>query len=481
VRDGGTLVIENGTFNGNITAIYVHDGTLEVKGGTFDIQQLPSPEGDYRFMLNCLDANYGNGTAKIIVKGGRFHNFDPGNNLAEGPGTNFLAPGYKSVQDGEWFEVVPDSPEAVNAAMEINKTEDEQAYDIDDLTENADFIIPTGTTSQTITFHLDDIDASVTGITIRDEDVTAGYVNNVIIEVADGVTVPTITVNAPNAHVTLKQGTYSEIIASTSGSTLEIGDGVIVNGPLTVNSGNILIKSGGNLKATASKITNNTGGTLTITVEQGGKCSATSGLVDKDIVVIAEVDGLPNSANAWSYKLMADQTRLRVAFGTFASGNTVFDFNGHTVTINDDMFGIKTRNKVSLTVKGTNGGKLVSTKSYGLWQDSSGVMNIYDIDVEALTHAVYAYSGTINIYGGTFKLLDESPDLDTNGRCKFLLNCYDANYTAGKAGINVFGGKFYNYNPAESYSEPNGPVSFVAEGYHVVQNGDWYEVVPDGE
>jgi hypothetical protein len=111
VRDGGTLVIENGTFNGNITAIYVHDGTLVVKGGTFDIQQLlggSTNEAKYHLLLNCLDANYSNGTAKITVSGGRFHYFDPGNNSAEGAGTNFLAPGYKSVQDGEWFEVVPE-------------------------------------------------------------------------------------------------------------------------------------------------------------------------------------------------------------------------------------------------------------------------------------------------------------------------------------------------------------------------------------
>ena len=108
VRDGGHLIIEDGFFNGNITAVYVHDGVLEVKGGEFDVQQL-SPNGDKRFMLNCLDANYKNGTAKIIVSGGKFHDFDPGNNLAEGPETNFLAPGYKTIMDdNNWYEVVPE-------------------------------------------------------------------------------------------------------------------------------------------------------------------------------------------------------------------------------------------------------------------------------------------------------------------------------------------------------------------------------------
>ena len=107
VRDGGHLIIEDGKFVGNITAVYVLEGTLEVKGGEFDVQQL-STQGDKRFMLNCLDANFKNGTAKIIVSGGKFHGFDPGNNLAEGPETNFLAPGYASIEVEEGvFEVRP--------------------------------------------------------------------------------------------------------------------------------------------------------------------------------------------------------------------------------------------------------------------------------------------------------------------------------------------------------------------------------------
>lgn len=109
VRDGGHLIIEDGKFVGNITAVYVISGILEVKGGEFDVQQLSNFK-DKRFMLNCYDAAYKNGSAKIIISGGRFHGFDPGNNLAEGPETNFLAPGYASIEkeDG-WFEVVPEN------------------------------------------------------------------------------------------------------------------------------------------------------------------------------------------------------------------------------------------------------------------------------------------------------------------------------------------------------------------------------------
>jgi len=108
VRDGGHIVIEDGKFLGNITAVYALEGTVEIKGGEFDVTQLDPTNKDKRFMLNCFDANYKAGKSKIIVSGGKFHGFDPGNNLAEGPDTNFLAPGYKSVEVEEGvFEVRP--------------------------------------------------------------------------------------------------------------------------------------------------------------------------------------------------------------------------------------------------------------------------------------------------------------------------------------------------------------------------------------
>ena len=44
--------------------------------------------------MNCYDANYRNGTAKIVVTGGKFYDFNPADNSAEGEHTNFLAEGY---------------------------------------------------------------------------------------------------------------------------------------------------------------------------------------------------------------------------------------------------------------------------------------------------------------------------------------------------------------------------------------------------
>ena len=111
VQDGSTVTIKNGTYVGNIHAVYVFEGTLIVEGGTFSVQQkYPDAAKADEFVLNCYDANRANGTAKIVVKGGTFVNFDPSNCTAEGAHTNFVAPGYKVVSETHngdiWYTVV---------------------------------------------------------------------------------------------------------------------------------------------------------------------------------------------------------------------------------------------------------------------------------------------------------------------------------------------------------------------------------------
>jgi len=111
VRKGANLTITGGSYYGGGTAVQVQEGTLTITGGHFAVEAFGEPYG-YNFLLNCVDSAYKNGSAKIIVKGGTFVNFDPSNNTAEGAGTNFVADGYKVVSasqtDGEvWYTVVP--------------------------------------------------------------------------------------------------------------------------------------------------------------------------------------------------------------------------------------------------------------------------------------------------------------------------------------------------------------------------------------
>ena len=104
----GTVVINDGIYKNETdnsargTDLIYASGTgcIEINGGTFEAAK---PE----WTLNVKDADYKAGTAKIIVKGGSFKGFDPANNNSEGTGTNFVADGYKSVLEGEYYVVKP--------------------------------------------------------------------------------------------------------------------------------------------------------------------------------------------------------------------------------------------------------------------------------------------------------------------------------------------------------------------------------------
>lgn len=99
LMDGGKCTIENGTFSGNIHAVYCLLGELTVKGGKFDVQQKYHVKGkENEFVLNCNDTNRKAGTAKITVMGGMFELFNPADCWAEGEHTTFLAEGYISTQ-----------------------------------------------------------------------------------------------------------------------------------------------------------------------------------------------------------------------------------------------------------------------------------------------------------------------------------------------------------------------------------------------
>lgn len=103
VQDNGKLTIENGEFIGNIHSVYVLQGSAEIKGGKYSIQQVypDDPNKPYEFVLNLYDDNRKNETATIVVTGGQFENFDPANNEAEGKNTNFVAKGYKTTSTEE--------------------------------------------------------------------------------------------------------------------------------------------------------------------------------------------------------------------------------------------------------------------------------------------------------------------------------------------------------------------------------------------
>lgn len=93
---GGTVNITGGTFKNsgdNCDLIYASDkGTINISGGYFEAAgsrsgNAPGTKNPYS-VLNIKDAHREN--AKIIVTGGTFKNFNPANNLSEGPNTTFV-------------------------------------------------------------------------------------------------------------------------------------------------------------------------------------------------------------------------------------------------------------------------------------------------------------------------------------------------------------------------------------------------------
>ena len=108
--DNGKVIINDGHFT-NIGAssdfdsehfdlIYASgNGQIEINGGEFECE---TPA----WILNIKDKD--RETASIVVKGGKFHGFNPADCEVEGPNTNFVAPGYKVVEEDGVFIVMPE-------------------------------------------------------------------------------------------------------------------------------------------------------------------------------------------------------------------------------------------------------------------------------------------------------------------------------------------------------------------------------------
>ena len=109
-KDNGKVIINDGYFT-NVGAFSVEDGAhfdliyasgnaqIEINGGEFKCE---TP----KWTLNIKDKD--RATASIVVKGGKFHGFNPADCLTEGEHTNFVAPGYKVVEEDGIFTVMPE-------------------------------------------------------------------------------------------------------------------------------------------------------------------------------------------------------------------------------------------------------------------------------------------------------------------------------------------------------------------------------------
>ncbi|MBR4871192.1 MAG: fimbrillin family protein [Alistipes sp.] len=148
----------------------------------------------------------------------------------------------------------------------------------------------------------------------------------------------------------------------------------------------------------------------------------------------------------------------------------VVDLNGHNLSCTADVFEVAAG---SLTIKGE--GEVFAASENGtpycaVWAYGDAVVNIYGGDYKVgyptgdYNDLIYAKeNAVINIYGGKF--------YHNGWDNAFVLNLKDGS----AADINVYGGAFEKFNPANNNSE-GANTNFVADGLRATQLGDWYYV-----
>ena len=188
----GTLNIEGGKYSAETSAVQIAEATVNISGGEFS-----NTASDKRYTINCIDANWKNGTAKVNITGGKYTDFNPANNAAEGAGTNFVADGYQAAETaaGVW-EVVPEGKEYVANNEELKAA----------LTQDEEFIIVE--LSNDVTYDV------------------AAWENDAM----GGASTKTITINANNNTITINQ-TNSDWnnIVTVNNAKLVINDAKITN------------------------------------------------------------------------------------------------------------------------------------------------------------------------------------------------------------------------------------------------------------
>ena len=209
---------------------------------------------------------------------------------------------------------------------------------------------------------------------------------------------------------------------------------------------------------------------------------------DIDLVNIKNAESLKALvATGGSAKLAGD---IEIDYPLTLSGNTdvVIDLNGHSIVNKTQVNGnftvvFNVAGKSHLTINGDGEVKALEETSdvdgyrMAVWAYDDAVVDIngghfYNKQLNPGTsNLIYVMNrAVVNVAGGKF----ETAMLDAQGT-SLLLNMQDASRATAK--INITGGQFVNFDPADCVSE--GPhTNFVADGYVSVKNGNVWTVLP---
>ena len=180
--------------------------------------------------------------------------------------------------------------------------------------------------------------------------------------------------------------------------------------------------------------------------------------------------------SAGTYKFLKDMILPKTIYVDCGvlGGNVTLDLNGHTLHVTSATEKGHASNAISaidayranVTIIG-NGTVIVDddTDFYGVSTNSGKTITIKNGVFNGNVTCLYAQKGTIIVEDGSFEAY---PYDDGKGGdpYRFTANCLDANYKAGTAAIQISGGTFKNFNPADNAAEGE-HTNFVDEGHTV--------------
>ncbi len=235
----------------------------------------------------------------------------------------------------------------------------------------------------------------------------------------------------------------------------------------------------------------------TALIGEGYVQNADTGKVEAQVV--AEVDGtqytsiqkavdaIPRNGSG-TVKLISNVT-ISSAIKITSNRDVTLDLNGHTINrslpqVGSNDFMAVWLQSGTLTVEGNQGG-IITADGTGCYDFhlTGGELIINGGNYKSEVTCVQVEKGTAAVNGGHFEA--SGVKLDGNGRENYLLNCIDDNYKAGTAKIEVTGGTFVNFDPADNAAEgttaEGATTNFAAEGYEAVYNEETgtYEVQAD--
>ena len=310
---------------------------------------------------------------------------------------------------------------------------------------------------------------------------------------------------ASEGTLTINGGTFTA--SSTEGSTAAAvyqknGTVKITATSTTKLLGNnaLVVKAGEG--STGTMVTELSGGTYSTKPDESwvveGKeiHDTTDGMykVENSYLVEVSIDGTATKYDSWfsaftnataQYKDATVKLLKDIETATLVStyANVTIDFNGHTLKVSstdeDAVAAITlltgTPGTAKVTLKDSSEkktGGMVTTGIYGVTvAGTNAALTVESGNYNCETTVVQVENGNSYIKGGTFKTDDTNKS--------YLLNCKDDAFAAGNAKMEVTGGTFHGFDPANNTAE-GANTKFVAAGYVSTANGDGsYTVVAE--